>query len=127
MTFTLPEPPSANRYWRLARGRLILWAEAREYRRAAADAMLAQGLAPKLRGLPFPAGTMVRVSLEWHRSIKSGDLDNRLKQSLDVLKGVVYADDAQVVEIHATRHEAPRAGKLVVGIWAAKGFRREAA
>lgn len=47
------------------------------------------------------------------------DLDNVVKAVLDALNGIAYADDAQVVEIHATKHDRMRgAGELVqVMIW----------
>jgi Holliday junction resolvase RusA-like endonuclease len=34
-----------------------------------------------------------------------GDLDNRLKISQDVLKGICFEDDKQIVEIHAFRFD----------------------
>lgn len=54
----------------------------------------------------------VAVTLHWHRSRKSGDLDNRAKVALDALNGMLWADDKQIVELHLFRHEAPRNGKL---------------
>lgn len=36
------------------------------------------------------------------------DLDNVVKVVLDALNGLAYADDAQVVEIHATKHDRMR-------------------
>ena len=47
------------------------------------------------------------------------DLDNVVKVVLDALNGLAYADDAQVVEIHATKHDRMRgAGEFVqVMIW----------
>ncbi len=47
----------------------------------------------------------VAVTLRVFRPQRSGDLDNRLKCLFDALQGVVYANDSQVVEIHAYRFE----------------------
>lgn len=94
---SFPLPPSANRYWRLAKGRLIVSDEARRYK--AAVAMLARCDGVKLLSGP------VRLTLRVFRARKSGDLDNRIKILGDALQGVFYANDAQVVEIHATLHD----------------------
>ncbi len=108
----LPEAPSANRYWRVFRGRAVKSAEARDYQAAVREH--ANAVVPVPGMFPFPKGTPVRVSVDWHRSIRSGDLDNRLKIVLDALKRVVYADDSQIVEIVARRFDAPRKGRVTV-------------
>lgn len=106
----LPEPPSANRYWRVYRGRAVVSSEAQAYKNGVAMRASVQHLRP------FAAGVPVRVVLRWYRAKRMGDLDNRIKVTLDALKGVLYVDDKQVVEIHATRHESPRAGRLEVEV-----------
>lgn len=99
---TLPEPPSANRYYRHARGRT--------YRSAEATAYIARvfGL---VRNSPMLSGP-VRVTMTWYRSKKMGDLDNRAKVVFDALNGLVWGDDAQVVEIHMYRQDRPKDGAL---------------
>lgn len=93
----LPEPPSANRYWRHVNGVTKLSAEARAYRQE----VMAIVLPTRLR----VAGPLA-VYLHWWRGRKSGDLDNRIKQVLDALAHAgVYGDDAQIVELHAYRFE----------------------
>lgn len=37
-----------------------------------------------------------------------GDLDNRLKRTIDAMSGVVFEDDAQIETIHAHRYDASR-------------------
>lgn len=98
MRCTLPYPPSANRYWRNVRGRTLKSREARRYAvecqwlaRAESDGALLQG--------------EVAVTLRLYRPSKRGDLDNRIKVVLDALQGVAYADDKQVIEIHAYRYD----------------------
>ncbi len=117
----VPEPPSANRYWRsiAIRGqvRVLLSAEARRYRIAVREAF-ERSAGWELRK-PFPHVT-VHVTLAWYRSRRSGDLDNRIKQVLDAVKGMAYDDDDQVVSLAATRHDDPsRKGEVEVWIWAA--------
>jgi crossover junction endodeoxyribonuclease RusA len=104
--FTLPEPPSANRYWRVFRGRAVTSAEARAYKKKVA--VLLHGTRP-LKG-------DVCVRVEWHRGRKSGDLDNRLKCALDSLKGLAFKDDKQVVTIYAFRFEDKQNPRIVVVI-----------
>lgn len=90
---TLPYPPSANRYWRSFRGRVVKSKEARTYQAEAGWIAKAQGA--NITDKP------VSLSLRFFRPRRSGDLDNRLKVAIDSLNGVVYEDDKQVVELHA--------------------------
>lgn len=105
---TLPEPPSSNRYWRHVsiRGqpRTLLSKAARQYRQTVVDACV----------LVKPLSGPLRVTIQWKRARKAGDLDNRLKQLLDALRGVAYVDDAAIVEIHAYRSEGD--GTVDIGI-----------
>ena len=101
---TLPEPPSANRYWRHARGRTYRSAEANAYR----DTILTHCWA---RSIPFPSGP-IRVTATWYRSRRAGDLDNRWKVLGDALNGVLWTDDQQIVELHLYRKDAPKAGRI---------------
>ena len=99
----LPYPPSANRYWRNFRGRMVRSAEARAYIASV----------HKLLGHLRPTKDDVAVELEVIRPARRGDLDNRVKIVLDALAGPLYENDAQVVEIHAWRLDylkARRAG-----------------
>ena len=110
---TLPEPPSANRYWRHARGRTYRSAEANAYR---ASVVL---LSP-VRTVPFPSGD-VRVIATWFRSRRAGDLDNRWKVLRDALNGVLWTDDQQIVELHLYRKDAPRNGRIELNVESADG------
>lgn len=98
MMLTLPMPPSANDYWRFVNGRVLVSSDARQYKETA-------GWLAKSAGLHEPMTGEVSVTLHVYRRQRSGDLDNRIKVLLDSLRGVVYRDDSQVVEIHAYRHE----------------------
>lgn len=97
MTLTLPLPPSANRYWRNYRGRMVVSDEAKTYK-------LAAGWTAKAQGAELLDGEVSMV-MKFYRARKSGDLDNKIKVTLDALQGVIYADDSQVVELHAYRYD----------------------
>ena len=106
----LPEPPSANVYWRHNRGRIHLSTEAKRYRLTVRAAYKKQHGTSKIA---FPEGVVALV-FDWRRSRKSGDLDNRFKQALDALRGVAYTDDNQIVEIHAYRSDVEPKGTLTL-------------
>lgn len=98
MKLTLPYPPSANRYWRTFKGRMLVSREARAYKVAAA-------LQAKAAGLSAPLEQAVAVVLRVYRPRRIGDLDNSIKVTLDSLRGVAFLDDKQVVRIEAERHD----------------------
>ncbi|QRK08087.1 RusA family crossover junction endodeoxyribonuclease [Archangium violaceum] len=93
---TLPYPPSANTYWKPARGRgLVPSDEARRYKAAVAQLAKANGVQP-LKG-------PVRLTLRAYRPRRVGDLDNLRKVLLDALQGWAFLDDDQVSEDHGYR------------------------
>jgi len=91
---TLPIPPSANKYWIYARGRVRTSPEAKAYK----DAV--RLLTPK-----YIIEGRVAVNVSVFRPAKRGDLDNFLKVMLDSLEGVLYNNDRQITEIHAFRYD----------------------
>lgn len=93
---TLPLPPSANRYWRVVRGRPILSKAAREYRKKCRLAAVAQHGGDPVAG-------RVRIKADVFMDLR-GDLMNREKQLLDALQGAVIVDDAQVWDMRMVRH-----------------------
>jgi len=96
VNFTLPFPPSANRYWRKTRtGKVYVSNEARSFRETAARMALAQGMriAPGL----------VTVEMRFYRPADRGDTDNLIKISLDALNEIGWTDDAQVKRIEAEK------------------------
>ena len=97
VSFTLPYPPSANRYWRSYRGRVVKSEEARAYQQEA-------GWIAKASGFDCTKSD-VAITVKVYRPQKSGDLDNFLKVTLDSLKGIIYDDDKQVKVIHAERYD----------------------
>lgn len=103
MRLTLPLPPSANRYWRYTRGRVLVSREARAYRARCQTAALAQR-AKVLSGEVELSGV---VYFENRRR----DLDGAIKVLLDALEGICYANDRQVWKLSlekAIDRESPR-------------------
>lgn len=105
--FTLPMPPSANRYWRRgANGTTYVSDEAQEYK----DAVYYQLIRQR------PVDGDMKITMRIYRARKSGDLDNRIKIVLDALNGIIYHDDKQIVEIHAYRHDDAKRPRVEVEI-----------
>src|ERR1044071_68427 len=115
MRLELPEPPSANRWWRMGRSgsagahrHMHLSAEARAYKQVVA-LTAGSALRPIAANGEWPIyGRTVALLLElrWFRSRRAGDLDKRIGVLLDALQGTIFATDAQLQEIHAFRAEA---------------------
>ncbi|HXI19134.1 MAG TPA: RusA family crossover junction endodeoxyribonuclease [Chloroflexota bacterium] len=104
IALTLPYPPSKNRLHRRVGQMTILSREARDYRLHASLCAISQ-LADADVDAEWPIVGPVSVSLTFFRPRKTGDLDGRIPWLLDCLQGVGYADDKQVIAIHAYRLE----------------------
>jgi Holliday junction resolvase RusA-like endonuclease len=109
MTFNFSEPPSANRWWRNVDGRMVTSREARVYKAGVALAVLASRTV-RIDTAP------IRVTIDWYRGRKSGDLDKRIGVLLDAMQGTVYATDAQIVEIVARRFDDKRNPRVIVSV-----------
>ena len=111
----LPYPPSANRYWRIFRNRVVPSSDATAYKRQVRALALSIGisdpttapvsLALILRPLrPLDGDRRERMcGADWHLKLRCIDLDNALKVALDALQGVAYANDRQVRSIYIER------------------------
>lgn len=106
--FYLPEPPSANRWWRNVNGRMVTSAAARKYKAAVAQ-----------MGSKWSISGPVVLDIIWHRGRKSGDLDKRIGVVLDALQGVAYENDSQIVELRARRYEDKDNPRVIVHVRAA--------
>ncbi len=114
--FTLPYPPSANRYWKNWRGRMVISAEARQYKKTAWFELKRQG------AVLFPPKTAISLTIWIFRPQRSGDLSNRIKVVEDAMQGAICEDDAQVQELHCYRgddKENPRV-EVEVEQWKAR-------
>lgn len=108
MTFTLPFPPSANRYWRMYNGRMVVSAEATAYK------MQVMAATRETHARMFTGNVSVTVRV--YRPQKRGDLDNSIKILIDSLRGIAYADDSQIVALHAYRADDRHNPRAVVTI-----------
>lgn len=116
MKLVLPYPVSANRYWRTIvakkqqRAITFVSDEAKAYKEEC-------GWRAKAAGFK-PAGGLVELRVRLvPKNRVCMDLDNALKVTIDALKGIVYADDAQVYRIVAERADAdPTGARLEVEV-----------
>lgn len=100
----LPFPPSANRYWRHARGKIYISKEALDYRDQVKMACMMYG---KIITKTGPVSVAVDL---YPPDRRRWDLDNRAKQLLDALQYAgVFADDSQIVFL-TMRKNAPVPG-----------------
>lgn len=105
ISFSLPCDPIPLARPRFTHGRAYLPKRSRDYREllqaAAKETMQNLGIAPLTGELS--------CEFEFYRKFKTacrnfGDLDNHIKASLDALQGIIFADDAQVVKVIASKH-----------------------
>lgn len=117
----LPYPPSANRYWRHHKGRVVVSDEAILFRRNTWALAKAAGI----RIVNSNVSVIVDLApVATKRPSKSArprciDLDNALKVVLDALQGIAYGDDSQIIEITARRVAPVPGGALTVTVVAA--------
>lgn len=108
---TLPYPPSVNAlYIPVARGRLVLSEAGRNYHEQA-------GWSTRFfyRGEPLTGDVALRLT--FYRPRRTGDLSNLLKCLEDSFTGILYVDDAQIVEEHLFRLEDPARPRVEVALW----------
>lgn len=108
-----PLPPSANKYWRYAGGKVYTTHEAKRYKEVVA--MLARVDGAKLLTGP------VAVTVAIYRARKAGDLDNFLKILIDALQGICYRNDSQIVEINAMLHDDRHEPRCEVSVTSRRG------
>jgi Holliday junction resolvase RusA-like endonuclease len=104
--FTMPVVTSANRTWRMGKGRTYKGGKATADTKAAATAFCRM----------VPMGGELAVSIVWYRAQRSGDVDNRIKGTLDLLRGIAYADDASVARVSCERVDDGSPARLVVDV-----------
>lgn len=107
---TLGYPPPLNHLYATVRGRRVLSAAGRAYKRDVAI--------NGSRNHIVRTGGLVRVTIHVYRPRKLGDLDGCFKVLLDALTGVAWHDDSQIVEIHAYRHDDKDRPRALVTIMA---------
>lgn len=114
----LPYPISTNRYWRTFRGRPVVSAEAKAYKRETAARIREAGHRAPFEGsvavcLAIAPKARLRPSKRPERCI---DIDNALKVALDALQGLAFENDAQVARLSIERITAVPNGALFVRV-----------
>lgn len=111
LKLTLPVPPPVNTYYRNFRGRMVMSAKGREFKKLVAE-YIAENQYRKFWD------ARLHVLLIFHPINKrKTDLDGRLKAVLDALEDAgVYNDDEQVDQLTIIRGNVVRGGKVVVYI-----------
>lgn len=95
--FVIPYPPSSNFYWRTVNGHPVVSEAAKVYKSVVAS--LLTGLVSQ------PWMGSIRLEIAVYRPRKVGDLSNTLKVLEDALRGIVFVDDKQVVDIALGRFD----------------------
>lgn len=132
ITVTLPPPVSANVYWRtrVVKNMAMTYvsAEAKAFKAAVAQLVRAAGLVEPIPGRvavklqmyphrPLDWKTRQRkLGAAWDDGVRSIDLDNSIKVTLDAMKGVAFLDDVWVRQIAAERMEPDGEARVVVTI-----------
>ena len=110
MRFIIPYPPSVNRMWRTYRGRILLSKEGRAYYDECTLGVASQ------RGGTMRGPVKVRLWVS-PPDRRRRDLDNVLKPIMDLgTKAKIWDDDSQLVEIHATKEDPIKGGRVVMEV-----------
>lgn len=109
ISFDLPWPPSANRYWRNFRGRMVISKEARDYRTKVG---YQKSHLPQVK-----AGARLVVDmLAYPPDRRKRDVDNLIKITLDALEKGLGFNDCQVDKLSIERKEVVQNGLMNVTI-----------
>lgn len=102
----LPWPPSANRYWRTFKGRMLISREAREYR------AMVESIVSNLQ-IEKQLGRLEAALATYPPDNRKRDLDNLLKVIFDSLqKSHVFQDDSQIDKITIQRCHVIKGGMI---------------
>lgn len=100
--FVMPVVVSANRQWRRGKtktGKVVTY----KPKGSTDDARAAAALFGRCGALDGD----LTVRILWVRKQATGDVDNRVKATLDLLKGIAFADDKQVRRVEIERSDDP--------------------
>ena len=112
LILALPWPPSVNHEWTMARGRMILAQEGREYRARVNAFVMARRHAGDLPLAPLDGLLAARLDM-WPPDRRRRDADNYAKAAFDALTHAgVWLDDRQVKDCRLVMHGPVRGGML---------------
>lgn len=116
LVLTLNYPPSANRYWRCFRNRMVPSAAATAYKKHVQVVAQLAGVVLHNDSICVNIKLLPKLTAKGKASKVLLDLDNCLKVALDALQDVVIKNDNQVKEIHAIYGAPTVGGGLIVEI-----------
>jgi len=110
MRLELPYPPSLNSYYRTYKGRMLISAKGREYRKLAVLCIR--------RVIKEPLTGRVCVNIySYPPDKRRRDLDNLLKPTLDALEhGGALLNDEQIDDLYIRRLHVIKGGKINIEI-----------
>ena len=110
ITIKLPFPPTANKYWQVARNRVIKTKRARNYQLSVHGIILTVNKSRKLGAWRREQeGKTLALSMAVHYPVKpgpDGDIDNLSKILVDSLQGCVFDNDRQLRHIQISKEKA---------------------
>ena len=126
ITLKLPFPPTVNRYWQVARNRLIKTKRARDYKKIVSLYLLEAHKSIREWNTNTSGNRIVKdkrtlaLSVAVHYPVKAGpdgDIDNLLKIMIDCLEGVLFENDRQFRHIQISREaQTTKEGSIRVTI-----------
>ena len=116
MKFFLPYPLSANKYWRNVNGRMVVSAEAKEYKNTVGWLAKGAGIRPHVGDVFLKILLHPKTKKDGEASNVRVDLDNVLKVMCDALNGIAFADDKQITKINLEISHPIQNGGLSVTI-----------
>jgi len=112
----LDYPPSANRYWRCFRGRMVPSAAATTYKKHVKSIAQSGRLVLHNDSICVNIKLLPKLTARGEASKVILDLDNCLKVALDALQGVIIENDNQIKEIYASYGVPTDGGGLIVEV-----------
>lgn len=109
-------PPSANRYWRLFRGRAVPSADATAYKLHVRKTAELSGVNVTAEPVALEVVLHPKMTKKGEASKTVIDLDNCLKVALDALQGIAYENDRQVRSIRLDYGEPVECGGLSIKV-----------
>ncbi len=116
LIMALPWPPSVNHEWTMARGRMILAQEGRQYRARVNAYVMGQRHEGNLPMAPLDYPLAVRLDL-WPPDRRRRDADNYAKAAFDALTYAgVWSDDCLVKDCRSVMHSPVRGGQIRITV-----------
>jgi len=114
ITIELPFPPTVNRYWQVARNRLIKTKRDRDYKKTIHLLLLSYHESIRKWNTRFDSNgkriikdtRTLALAVAVHYPVKAGpdgDIDNLLKVMIDCLEGILFENDRQFRHVQISR------------------------